>query len=337
MTQAATELVEQGISLAAACEALGLPRSSWYRWHQPRPKAAEKSYPTPARALSVPEKENVRRILNGERFQDCSPRQVYATLLDEELYYCSISTMYRILRENDEAQERREQRQHPVYVKPELLATGPNQLWSWDITKLKGPTKWVYYYLYVVLDVFSRYVVGWLIAECESADLAEELIVESCHKQGIERGQLTLHSDRGSAMIAKTLAQKLIDLGVTKTHSRPYTPNDNPFSESQFKTMKYRPNYPNRFDCLEASLTWGRQFFPWYNNEHHHSSLGLMTPATVHYSLAVELTVKRQAALLSAYEQHPERFVNGPPTPPQLPTAVWINPPVIEKGEREAS
>jgi len=330
MTQAATELVEQGISLAAACEALGLPRSSWYRWRQPQSEAVEKSYPTPARALSAAERENVRTVLNGERFQDCSPRQAYATLLDEEVYYCSISTMYRILQENAETKERREQRQHPVYVKPELLATGPNQLWSWDITKLKGPTKWVYYYLYVD-------VVGWMIAECESADLAEELIVESCRKQGIERGQLTLHSDRGSAMIAKTMAQMLADLGVTKTHSRPYTPNDNPFSEAQFKTMKYRPDYPNRFDNLQESLTWGRQFFPWYNNEHHHSSLGLMTPATVHYGLDVELTVKRQVTLLSAYEQHPERFVNGPPTPPQLPTAVWINPPVTGRGKREAS
>jgi putative transposase len=335
MFQTITELAGQDVSLTVACDAVGLSRSRWYRWHQPQSEAIEKSYPTPARALSATERENVHTILNGERFQDCSPRQVYATLLDEEVYYCSISTMYRILQEKAESKERREQRQHPIYVKPELLATAPNQLWSWDITKLKGPTKWVYYYLYVILDVFSRYVVGWMIAECESADLAEELIVESCRKQGIERGQLTLHSDRGSAMIAKTLAQKLIDLGVTKTHSRPYTPNDNPFSESQFKTMKYRPDYPHRFDNIEKSLIWGRRFFPWYNDEHHHSSLGLMTPAAVHYGLDVELTVKRQTALLSAYELHPERFVNGPPTPPQLPTAVWINPPE-EKGVGEA-
>ncbi len=328
MIRSITELVEQDVSLMVACEALGLSRSSWYRWRQPLSKAVETSYPTPARALSATEKESVHKVLNGERFQDCSPRQVYATLLDEDVYHCSVSTMYRILHEHDESKERRTQRQHPVYVKPELMATAPNQLWSWDITKLKGATTWVYYYLYVILDVFSRYVVGWMIADHESAKLAEKLIVESCCKQGIERGQLTLHSDRGSAMIAKTLAQKLIDMGVTKTHSRPYTPNDNPFSESQFKTMKYRPDYPSRFGDMETSLTWGRLFFPWYNDEHHHINLGLMTPATVHYGLDVELTAKREATLLSAYEMYPERFVNGPPIPPQLPTAVWINPPV---------
>ncbi len=336
MTQTVIELVEQDVSQVAACAALGLPRSNWYRWRQPQSEAIKKSYPTPARALSIAERENVCAVLNGERFRDSSPRQVYATLLDEEVYHCSISTMYRILKEKGETQERRSQRQHPVNVKPELLATAPNQLWSWDITKLKGAAKLVYYYLYVVLDVFSRYVVGWMIAECESAELAEELIVESCRKQGIQRGQLTLHADRGGPMIAQTLAQKLTDLGVIKTHSRPYTPNDNPFSESQFKTMKYRPDYPARFDSLEVSLVWGRQFFPWYNNEHRHSSLGLMTPATVHYGLDSQLTVKRQAVLLSVYERHPERFVNGPPTPLQLPAAVWINPPATKKGEGEA-
>jgi putative transposase len=336
MTPSVRELVEQGISQTAACAALGLPRSNWYRWRQPQSETGTKSYPTPARALSTAERENVYAVLNGERFQDASPRQVYATLLDEGVYHCSISTMYRILQEKGASQERRPQRQHPAYVKPELLATAPNQLWSWDITKLKGTTKLVYYYLYVVLDVFSRYVVGWMIAECESAELAEELIVASCCKQGIERGQLTLHADRGGPMIAQTLTQKLVDLGVTKTHSRPYTPNDNPFSESQFKTMKYRPDYPERFDNLETSLVWGRQFFPWYNNEHRHSSLGLMTPYTVHYGLDSKLTARRQATLLSVYERHPERFVHGPPTPPQLPAAVWINPPVMEKGQGEA-
>jgi putative transposase len=219
---------------------------------------------------------------NHERFADQSPYEVYATLLDEGVYHCSIRTMYRILAGYDEVQERRDQLCHPAYAKPELLATGPNQLWSWDITKLRGPATWQYYYLYVILDIYSRYVVGWLLAEYESAELAQQLIAESCHKQGIARDQLTLHADRGAAMIAKSLAQFLSDLGVDKSHSRPHTPDDNPYSEAQFKTMKYRPDYPHRFDSKDHALTWARNFFPWYNQEHYHIALGLLTPAMVH-------------------------------------------------------
>jgi putative transposase len=277
--------------------------------------------------LSSLEKETVHDVLNSARFQDQAPHQVYGTLLDEGIYYCSISTMYRILHEQSAVQERRQQRQHPHYTRPELLATGPNQLWSWDITKLRGAVTWSYFYLYVILDVFSRYVVGWLVAAGESADLAEQLIAASCRKQEIDRGQLTLHADRGPAMIAKSVAQLLIDLNVVKSHSRPYTPDDNPFSEAQFKTMKYRPDYPARFGSLADACTWARRFFHWYNNEHRHSSLGLMTPATVHYDQATALTAQRQATLSAAYEAHPERFVKGPPQPPTLPPAVWINPP----------
>ena len=235
--------------------------------------------------------------------------------------------MYRILNEHQEVRERRDQLRHPNYTKPELLATGPNQLWSWDITKLKGPAKWTYYYLYTILDVFSRYVPGWLIAECESATLAKQLIAESCTKQGIEPDQLTLHADRGSAMRSKTVAHLLADLGVTKTHSRPYVSNDNPYSESQFKTMKYRPDFPERFGSIQDARAWARAFFHWYNHEHHHSGLGLLTPVTVHYGQAQAVIEQRRKVLLAAYAAHPERFVRGEPKPPSLPTEVWINKP----------
>jgi len=323
----ATEALAQKVPVKHACEALGLPRNSLYRARQPRTDGKKLARPAPPRALSPAEKETVGTVLNSKRFQDSSPRQVYATLLDEGIYHCSISTMYRILHAHDQVHERRDQRQHPAYTKPELLATGPNQLWSWDISKLKGPAKWVYFYLYVILDVFSRYVVGWLIAEHESAALAEQLIAQSCTKQQIDPDQLTLHSDRGPSMTSKTVAQLLADLGVVKTHSRPYTSNDNPFSESQFKTMKYRPDYPDRFGGMLDARAWARPFFSWYNNEHRHSGLALLTPAMVHYGRAVEVIEKRQVILQAAYDTHPERFVKGLPVPPQLPEAVWINPP----------
>jgi len=326
MIAAVEELVEV-VPVTRACEALGLARSSWYRSRQLGQEGAGRAYTTPARALKAEERVAVRDLLNSERFQDESPREVYATLLDEGIYHCSVSTMYRILHEHDEVHERRNQRHHPAYNKPELLATAPNQLWSWDITKLKGPMKWLYYYLYVILDVFSRYVVGWLVTEQESGAVAERLIAESCYKQEIDPGQLTLHSDRGSAMKAKSVAQLLSDLGVAKTHSRPYTASDNPFSEAHFKTMKYRPDYPARFGSLPDALGWAREFFYWYNNLHHHTSLGLMTPRVVHYGLADEVTRRRETALLAAYERHPERFVKGAPKPPRLPDQVWINPP----------
>jgi len=266
-------------------------------------------------------------LLHSERFVDRSPAEVYATSLDEGKYLCSERTMYRILAEYGEVRERRNQLQHPAYVKPELLATGPNEVWSWDITKLKGPAKWTYFYLYVILDIFSRYVVGWMVAHRESATLAKRLIVGTCEKQRIKQGQLTVHADRGSSMTSKVVAQLLADLGVTKTHSRPHVSNDNPYSESHFKTLKYRPGFPVRFGCIEDARGFCRSFLAWYNREHRHAGIGLMTPEAVHYGRAATIRARRQRVLEEAYLANPERFVHGRPTPPPLPQAAWINPP----------
>jgi putative transposase len=285
--------------------------------------------PSPPRALSLNERQEVLDILHADRFVDKAPQQVYATLLDEGNYHCSIRTMYRILEASMEIRERRNQLTHPMYQKPELLATAPNQVWSWDITKLLGPAKWSYFYLYVILDIFSRYVVGWMIAPAESAALAEKLIKETCAKQNIERGQLTIHADRGSSMRSKPVALLLSDLGVTKTHSRPYTSDDNPFSESQFKTLKYRPDFPDRFGCIEDSRSFCQDFFLWYNTEHRHSGIGLLTPEVVHYGLAEQTQKARGEVLSAAYEAHPERFVRKRPVPPSVPVAVWINKPKL--------
>ena len=323
--QSAEELGES-IGVQAACAALIVPRSSLYRV---RTKRSERTIPKISpRAFSQAEKIKVRQELNSARFQDRSPREVYATLMDEGRYLCSWRSMYRILNENHEVRERRNQLRHPNYVKPELLATAPNQLWSWDITKLLGPSKWTYFYLYAILDVFSRYVVGWMIAERESAALAEELISQTCARQGIQRGQLTVHADRGSAMTSKPVALLLADLGVTKTHSRPHVSNDNPYSEAQFKTMKYRPDYPTRFGCLQDARAWAAEFFDWYNRAHHHTGIALLTPADVHFRRAEAVLQKRQAVLQAAYEKTPARFVKGAPHPIQLPKAVWIYPPI---------
>ena len=317
------------VGITTACAVLGLPRSSFYRAQSP----ASLTTPSPTvratspRALTAPEKTLIRETLNSDRFQDQSPREVYATLLDEARYLCSWRTMYRMLADNLEVRERRNQLQHPTYAKPELLATRPNQVWSWDITKLRGPITWTYYYLYVILDVYSRYVVGWMIAERESEDLAQDLIRETCAKQGIQPGQLTLHADNGSAMIAKSVAQLLIDLDVVKSHSRPHVSDDNPYSEAHFKTLKYRPDYPERFGSLIEARAWAQGFFTWYNQDHHHTNLGLLTPAVVHQGNAELMLQKRQQVLTLAYAAHPERFVKHPPMPPQLPVAVWINPP----------
>ena len=322
------QVLSKTLPVVRVCAALNLPRSSFYRARKVRTIAKTGLQQTSPRALSSTERTAVRDTLNSERFQDQSPYQVYATLLDDEqTYLCSIRTMYRILHENDEVRERRNQLQHPKYHKPELLTTQPNRLWSWDITKLRGPATWHYYYLYVIMDVFSRYIVGWRVEARESARLAEELIAESCFKQNILRDQLALHADRGSSMTSKTVAQLLLDLGVSKTHSRPYTSNDNPYSEAQFKTMKYRPDYPDRFGSLPDARKWAQDFFQWYNYSHRHSGLALMTPVAVHTGQAAKLTARRKATLQKAYLQHPERFVNGAPQPQKLPDAVWINKP----------
>ncbi len=312
----------------AACQAIGSSRASLYRRQHPLPQPLESlRRPSPPRALDAEERTIALGHLHSERFQDRSPAEVYATLLDEGMYCCSIRTLYRIMEEAGESHERRDQLTHPPYTKPELLATCPNQLWSWDITKLLGPAKWTYFYLYVILDVFSRYVVGWMIATREGKELARQFIAATYEKHGIAPGQLTLHADRGSSMRSKPVAFLLADLGVTKTHSRPYVSDDNPFSESQFKTLKYRPEFPDRFGSLQHARQFCQTFFPWYNTEHHHSGIGLLTPEVVHYQRGEEVRALRQQTLDAAYAAHPERFVRKPPQPPALPTEVWINPP----------
>ena len=323
------------VGIAAACEAFAVPRASYYRSQlPPRPL---KPRPSPPRALSAEERQDVLDTLHSERFVDKAPAEVWATLLDERNYLCSVRTMYRILDDAKEVRERRNQLRHPKYTKPELLAEAPNQVWSWDITKLLGPAKWTYFYLYVILDIFSRYVVGWMVADGESASLASELITQTCAKQGIEPGQLTIHADRGSSMKSKTVALLLSDLGVTKTHSRPHVSDDNPFSESQFRTLKYRPDFPQRFGSIVDARGFCRPFFDWYNTEHRHSGIALMTPEAVHYGRAEALQAERQRILAAAYQAHPERFVGRPPVPPALPAAVWINPPKEHSAEKESA
>ena len=265
--------------------------------------------------------------MHSDRFMDQAPHEIYATLLDEGRYLCSVRTMYRILEQESEVRERRDQLRHPAYAKPELLATAPNQVWSWDITKLLGPAKWTYFYLYVILDIFSRYVVGWMLAGRESATLAQRLIEETCHKQAIAPDQLTIHADRGSSMTSKPVAFLLADLGITKTHSRPHTSNDNPFSEAQFKTLKYRPEFPERFAGIEEARAFCQSFFSWYNQEHHHTGIALLTPQVVHYAQAEKVLEARRNILNEAYRLHPERFVKGQPRLSPLPEGVWINPP----------
>ena len=329
MIQAAEELGEEA-GVTAACRLLGVPRSSVYRARQLQNEPCPR--PTPKRALSAEEKAEVRAILNSERFCDAAPREVYATLLDEGVYYCHWRTMYRILQAHHEVQERRRQGHHAPREKPELRAQAPNQVWSWDITQVKGPGG-QFYYLYTIIDIFSRYVTGWMLAGKESGELADRLIFETCAKQEIEGDQLILHSDRGSAMRSKTVAELLRELGVTKSHSRPATPTDNPYSEAQFKTLKYQLDYPERFTGFHDARAWLRTFFAWYNEAHHHGGLGLLTPEAVHYGRAPKVLEQRQEVLAEAYAAHPERFVGGRPTPPQVPEEVWINQPQIEQKE----
>jgi putative transposase len=314
------------IGMAPACRALGVSRATAYRHRSPRPRAGRGPRPKSPLALSDDERATLLEQLHSERFVDASPAGVYATLLDEGTYLASERTMYRILAAAGESRERRAQLRHPVYAVPELLATGPNQLWSWDITKLKGPATWTWFHLYVLLDVFSRYVVGWLLAERESGVLADRLIAETVAKEGVTEG-LTIHADRGTSMTSKPVALLMADLGITKSHSRPHVSNDNPFSEAHFKTLKYRPGFPSRFGSIEDARAFCRSFFGWYNAEHRHSGLGLLTPEMVHRGRGEQVRAARQVVLSDAYAAHPERFVRKHPEPPKLPTAVWINPP----------
>jgi putative transposase len=275
----------------------------------------------------VGERQALLDVLHSQRFVDQAPAEVYATLLDEGVYLASISTMYRVLRAEGEVVERRRQATHPPTVKPELVADAPNRVWSWDITKLHGPAKWTWFYLYTILDIYSRYAVGWMVAERESAALAGRLLDQTIANQHVSRGQLAIHADRGSSMASKQVAQLLADLGVTKTHSRPHVSNDNPYSESQFKTLKYRPAFPDRFGCVQDARAFCQHFFGWYNLAHHHSGIGLLVPADVHHGRAEQVQAARAEILTAAYATHPERFVRRPPRPPALPTLAWINQP----------
>jgi putative transposase len=320
------------IGTRPACRAVGASVATIYRRRRPPDIRPSRPRPTPARALSEPEREAVLEVLHSERFVDVSPEETYATLLDDGTYLCSTRTMYRILAaHHGGVRERRGQLTHPAYAKPELLAERPNELWSWDVSKLKGPAKWTWFYLYVILDVFSRYVVAWTVQYRENAQLATALIEHAAEQQQIAPKILTLHADRGGPMRSKPVAFLLADLGVTKTHSRPYTSSDNPYSESNFKTLKYRPEFPARFDDIEHARAHCRQFFRWYNGEHRHSGIGLMTPAAVHHGQGPALHAARSVVLDTAYQRHPERFVRKPPVPPELPTAAWINKPDTEE------
>ena len=312
--------------VAALCESLGVSRATFYRGLR-GPVYGPRQPRRQPRALTVAQRVEVLAVLHELRFVDLAPPQVYARLLDEGIWLCAIRTMYRLLSSNGEMHERRSLLRHPTYAAPELLATGPNQVWSWDITKLKGPTTWSYFYLYVILDVYSRYIVGWMVTTRESAALAKQLIAETCASQGIGEDQLTLHADRGSAMKSKLVAELLADLGVTKTHSRPHVSNDNPYSEAHFKTLKYRPDFPARFGALEHARAHTVDFVAWYNHEHYHSGIAYHTPADVHAGRAAAINATRAATLMAAYAAHPERFVHGLPQPQPLPTAAWINKP----------
>lgn len=329
MTDAVVALAPANGMTAAACATLGVSRASVQRRRArlTAPPVPRRPQPRPARALTAPQQQIVLDLLHAPRFADQAPAEVYASLLDQGVYHCSIRTMYRILDQHDEVRERRNQLRHPVYRKPELLAERPNQVWSWDITKLMGPTKWSYFYLYVILDIFSRRVVGWCVADAETATLFKPLFDDAISKHQVPPGQLTLHADRGGPMKAKATALLLADLGVTRTHNRPHTSNDNPFSESHFKTLKYQPRFPQRFGCIEDARSFCRSFFDWYNQDHHHAGIGLMTPDQVHYGQTDAVHGMRQQTLDQAFRKNPERFVNKAPTPPNKPAAAWINPP----------
>jgi putative transposase len=329
MIDAAIDELAPIVGVRRACTAVGEAQARWYRRHRqspPPPRSERVPKPQP-RALSEVERKDLRRVLNSEDHVDEAPATVYAKLLDQGVYLGSVSTMYRVLHDHDEVRERRRHATHPAAKKPELIAERPNEVWSWDITKLLGPEKWTYYYLYVIIDIYSRYVPGWMLAHAENARLAEALLADTVTKQNIARRQLTIHADRGSPMVAKPVAFLLADLGVTRSHSRPHVSNDNPYSESQFRTLKYRPDFPARFGSFEDAQAHSRRFFAWYNDEHRHSGIGFHTPADVHYGRAAAVRQQRAGVLDAAYVAHPERFVRKPPQPPTLPATAWINKP----------
>ncbi len=324
---AAVELAEE-IGVQPACDLLCVSRATFYR--RRKPKGPSGPRPKPTRALSEMERQAVLEVCHSERFVDRAPAEIQATLMDEGRYLCSSRTMYRILDDAQEVKERRDQARHPVYVKPELCANAPNQVWSWDITDLKGPVRGSRFKLYVTIDLFSRLVAGWTVQEREDEDLAKDFHRQTFLQHGIQPGELTLHSDRGPAMISKTVATLLTDLMVTKSHSRPHVSDDNPYSESQFKTLKYSPGFPERFGSIEDARSFCRRYFYWYNHHHRHSGIGMMTPASVHEGRAEEIHAARQVVLDQAFQAHPDRFSKGRPKPPALPSPAWINPPKKE-------
>jgi putative transposase len=330
MIEETVEALSPLVGTRPACRALGASAATIYRRRSPEPKT-RRPRSTPTRALSQGERSAVLAELHSERFMDASPAAVWATLLDEGTYLCSERTMYRVLAAGGEVKERRDQLRHPAYARPELLAQAPNETWTWDITKLKGPAKWTYFYLYVILDLYSRYAVGWTLQHRESGEIAKALLAQAAEQQGVTPGTLTVHADRGSSMTSKPVAFLLADLGITRTHNRPYTSTDNPYSEAQFKTLKYRPGFPDRFSSIEEARFFLREFFSWYNEAHRHGGIGLMTPEAVHYGYAPQIHEERARVLSEAYERTPERFVRFAPRPPDLPGPAWINKPPAEE------
>jgi putative transposase len=325
------EDLEAVTSTKKACAVLGAARATVYRHRRPPASSPlPTSRPEPANKLTEAERQHILAVLRAEEYCDLAPAQVWAKLLDDGIYLCSISTMYRLLAVAGENRERRRQRTHPARKRPELIARRPNQVWSWDITKLQGPERGVYYELFVIIDIFSRYVVGWMVSPAETGELAEAFIADALAGQGITRDQLTLHADRGTSMTSKPVAQLLVDLGVARSHSRPHVSNDNPYSEAQFKTLKYCPAFPGRFGSIQDARAFCTVFFDHYNHVHRHAGIGLHTPASVHYGTAPEIRAQRQVTLDAAYAANPARFRHRPPTPPKLPTVAWINEPTPE-------
>jgi len=325
---AAISTLEPEVGVEAACEALGVPRSTGYRWRKPPVVGCARLRPRSPRALPEETRREVRQLLYSERFVNQSPATVHARLMDEDQrYICHPRTMYRVLHDDRGVRERRPQLNHPTYAKPELLATAPCQVWTWDVTWMRGPERYVYYPLYVIMDLFSRFNPGWMLAHEESGEHAKHLFEQACARQGIEPGSLTLHADRGPVPKGKTMKQLMQDLDVTPSFSRPRVSNDNPFSEAQFKTMKYGPEYPSRFASFEHAREYCQHFFPWYNDEHRHSGIAYLTPSDVHHGRADAVVAQRQAVMDGAYARTPERFPAGPPRVPRPPKAVWINPP----------
>lgn len=324
----AAQEMAPAFGILPSCEALGVSRATFYRRRQP--ETPKKPRPKPRRALSAEERQAVLDVCHSEEFVDRAPRTITATLLDRGIYLCSSRTMYRILDSAGEVKERRNQARHPAYVKPELCATAPNQVWTWDITDLKGPVRGSRYKLYVIQDLFSRLVVGWTVQIREDERIACELHREAIRKQYIRPGQLTLHSDRGAAMTSRTVHRLLLDLQVERSLSRPHVSNDNAYSEAQFRTLKYHPDFPERFGSIEHARAFCYDYFHWYNHEHRHSGIGYMTPANVHQGLAEAVYTARQEILDRAFQARPERFSKGQPKPPAMPGPAWINPPKKE-------